>query len=413
MIVNQAFRYELDPNDRQRTLLAKHAGAARWAWNWALARRIEMFEKNEGKAKFTNAQKQHKELNRLKKTELPWMYETSKCAPQEKLRDLDKAFKAFWMGRKKGRKVGFPKFKRKGDGGGFRLYGAIRVEDDLRHVTLPRIGSIRVKESMEKFRGRILSATVRHEAERWFVSLCVERDRPDPKPVLGPVVGIDLGLDCFAVLSDGTRIESPKALERNLDRLRRRSKAHSRKAKGSNNRRKSAMWLAKLHREIRNIRTDAIHKMTTALAKTKSMIVVEDLAVRNMVRNRHLARSISDAGWAEVKRQLGYKCGWYGSELVTAPGNFPSTRRCSRCGIVGPRLDLSVRVFRCGSCSLGLDRDENAARNLEWYGQFGRNLPSWQKVCGDSAGGGTGSGTTRSTSHGSRKQKVNAVSSGG
>jgi len=403
MMIRQAFRYELDPNDRQRTILAKHAGAARFAWNWALARRIEKFQKNEGKAKFTNAVEQHRELNLMKKTEFPWMYEVSKCAPQEALRNLDKAFRAFWKGRKK-KKVGFPKFKKKGRDDAFRLTGRICVEEDGRHIRLPRIGSVRVKESTEKFRGRILSATVRREADRWFVSLCVERERAEPVPVCGPTVGIDLGLNCFAVLSDGSKIESPKALEKNLERLRRRSKTHSRKRKGSNNRRKSAIRLARLHQKIRNLRIDAIHKATTRLAKTKSVIVVEDLSVRNMMRNRYLARSISDAGWVEFRRQLAYKCKWYGSELVVAPRNFPSTRRCSRCGVVGPRLDLSCRLFRCKACGFALDRDENAARNLEWYGQFGRNLtpvespPAVERAL-----------QARSTSRGSLKQEANIV----
>ncbi len=381
MIVHQAFRYELDPNNRQRTLFAKHAGAARFAWNWAIARRIERFQNNEGKARFTNAIEQHRQLNALKKSEFPWMYEVSKCAPQEALRDLDRAFKNFWRERKKGCNVSFPKFKKKGVDDSFRLNGSIRVT--ARAARLPRLGKIRTKEEIA-VQGRILSATVKREADRWYVSLHVERTQPEPQPIKGPIVGVDFGLDCFAVLSDGSVIRSPKALATNLKLLKRRSKQHSHKQNGSNNKRKSASWLARLHRKIRNIRADAIHKFTTMLAKTKSVIVVEDLAVRNLIRNRYLARSIADAGWGEARRQLAYKTAWYGSTLVVAPKYFASTRMCSRCRSTGVRLGLGQRIFTCASCGLVVDRDLNAARNLEnWYREFPGNL----YACGEPSSG--------------------------
>lgn len=393
----QAFRYELKPKNVQRTLLARHAGAARFAYNWGLARRIEAFNKNEGKAKFTNATEQHRELVALKKGELSWLYAVRKAAPQEALRDLDRAFRNFWKLRKSGHKVGFPRFRKKGKDDRFRLTGCIRIEDEW-HVLLPRIGKIRVKESTSKFRGRILSATVSGEADRWFVSFCVEAEREDPYLVAGPVVGIDLGLSKFAVLSDGAECEAPKPLQRSLERLRRLSRAHSRKRKGSNNRRKSARKLARLYVRIRNVRADWIHKATTRLAKTKSVIVVEDLSVRTMIRHRWLSRSIADAGWGEFRRQLEYKARWYGSELVVAPRDFPSTRRCSRCAFVNPCFDLSRRVFVCQGCGFTLGRDLNAARNLQWYGQFGRNLtPVQTPLAAESA--------TESTSYVSLKQE--------
>lgn len=185
MKVNQAFRYELQPNVCQHILLAKHAGTARFAYNWGLAERIKLFEMAEGKDRFTTATAQHKILNSKKTTEFPWMYEVSKCSPQEALRDLDKAFNNFWTGRKQGRKVGFPKFKKKGDRDSFRLTGSIRVSS--RSVQLPRLGKVRTKEATIKFVGRILSATVVREADRWFVSLSVEVERPDPLPVKGEV----------------------------------------------------------------------------------------------------------------------------------------------------------------------------------------------------------------------------------
>ncbi|MDA8344260.1 MAG: IS607 family element RNA-guided endonuclease TnpB [Thermaerobacter sp.] len=359
MLVHQAYRYELDPTASQRVLLAKHAGTARFAFNWGLALCKARLEHGEP---VPHSAELHRIWNGFKRESAPWWAEVSKCSPQEALRDLDRSFGNFWRGRKAGRRVGFPRFKKKGEHDGFRLTGSIRVEP--RHVVLPRLGAIHSKETTAKFQGLFLSASVVREADRWYVSLTVERERPDQELVIGPVVGVDLGISSFAVLSDGTVLESPKALERSLWRLQRASKAHSRKRKGSRNRRKSAMRLARLHRRVRNQRQDFLHQTTTALAKAKSVIVVEDLNVRGMVRNRHLSRHIADAGWSEFRRLLAYKTVWYGSQLVVAPRFFASSKTCSACGAVKADLTLSERVYRCDACGLEIDRDLNAARNL-------------------------------------------------
>jgi putative transposase len=360
--ITRAYRYELKPNAQQRILLAKHAGAARFAYNWGLQQRIELYQRT---GKSTNYVEQNRELNRLKKTAYPWMYEVSKCAPQEALRDLDRAFRNFFRGRKEGRKVGFPRFRKKGRDDRFRLTGSIRIQG--RAVQLPRLGCLRLKEEPQ-VQGRILSATVRREADRWYVSLTVEMELPDPAPVEGPAVGIDLGLTHFATLvhEDGTitKLHAPKPLGKYLRKLRRQQRKHSRKKKGSRNRQKSAFRLAKLHRRIWNIRCDFLHKLSTYLARTKRVIVVEDLHVRGMVQNPRLARSISDMGWGEFLRQLAYKCLWYGSRLVRAPQYYPSSKRCSCCGYVLEQLPLHVREWTCPVCSVHQDRDANAARNL-------------------------------------------------
>ena len=415
MRVHQAFRYELDPNNRQRTLLRKSAGTARFAYNWALADRIERFEKSEGRARFTSYVEQHRMLNRRKKTEFPWMYEVSKCCPQEALRDCERAFKNFWEGRKKGRKVGFPKFKKKGRDDAFRLTGAIRVVD-ARHVRLPRIGRVRTKERTTKLLGRIragkariLSATVRREADRWYVSLTVERERPDPigRPEGAPV-GIDFGIEAFITTSLGERFVSPKPLRRYLDLLRRRSRRHARKRKGSGNRRKSALRLAKLHRRIRNIRTDYLHKVTTRLAKTKAVVAVEDLTVRGMMRQGPLARAIADAGWRTARRMLEYKTGWYGSELRVIPRFAPTSRMCHRCGALR-ELGLGDRMYVCSSCGHTEHRDVNAAKNILMLGLMqGTGSSPGSDACGDPSGGGTVP-LDRSTSRGSVKQEASAV----
>jgi putative transposase len=208
--------------------------------------------------------------------------------------------------------------------------------------------------------------------------------------VTGPVVGIDRGISTFAVCSDGTTIQSPRALARSLHRLRHRSRAVTRKQPGSANRRKAVLALARVHRRIRNQRVDALHKATTSLAKAKSVIVVENLHVAGMVRTRHLARAIADQGWAEFHRQLTYKTAWHGSKLLVAPRFFPSSKTCSRCGLVKVDLRLEVRVFRCEGCGLAIDRDLNAARNLARLVENGLVAASSAEIrnaCGEGSAG--------------------------
>jgi putative transposase len=387
MLVRQAFRYELSPTAAQRAVLANHAGAARWAWNWGLGVRRKAYRR---RGETLTAVDLHRLLNQLKRTpECAWLYEVSKCAPQEALRDLDRAYANYWRGRKSGQRVGFPRFKKRGRcPERFRLTGAIRIQDGA--LALPRIGRVVTKEPTGKFRGRILSATCRREADRWYCSLTVEVVRPDPAPVDGPVVGVDRGIHTFAVCSDGTSMRSPRALERSLRKLRRRARAVSRKQRGSRNRAEAALALARCHRRIRNQRTDALHKATTALARAKSVIVVEDLHVAGLMRNRHLARAIADQGWAEFHRQLAYKSRWYGSTLLVAPRLFPSSRLCSGCGLVKAALPLDVRVFRCQLCGLVIDRDLNAARNLARL--VAASSAETQNACGEGGAGQAGNG---------------------
>ncbi len=298
-----------------------------------------------------------------------------------------------------------------------RLTGTIKVFS--RQVQLPRIGLVKTKERTDKLvglieakRARILSATVSREADRWYVSLTCEVERPDPKPKEvrseEDVVGVDLGLSSFATLSDGTPIDAPKPLAKKLRLLKRRSKQLSRKEKGSNNSKKAALALARLHRKVKNLRRDFLHKQTTWLARTKPAIVVEDLNVRGLSRS-WLSRSVADVGWGTFLRMLEYKAKWYGATLIVAPRSFPSTRLCSRCGHLHGKMALSQRVFRCEACGLEIDRDLNAAINLKKYGlaQLTGSTGSspGSHACGDPSGGGTAL-LGWSTSHGSVKQEV-------
>jgi len=370
MIVLRAYKTELDLNNVQKTACAKHAGAARWAYNWGLSRKIAAYKAGE---KTPSAIDLHRELNVLKKTELGWMYEVSKCAPQEALRNLDRAFTHFFRRVKEkqaGRKVkaGFPKFKSKKNGlGSFRLTGAIHIFEEA--IQLPRLGRLRLKEHGYLPVGgvHILNATLSERGRRWFVAVQARVEIPDPEATGKPIVGVDLGIARLGTVSDGTQIRNPHALKNTLRKIKRLQRTVSRRQKGSANRRKAVDRLAKTHLRAANLRKDTLHQATSLLAKTKSAVVLEDLNVSGMLRNHHLAQAIADVGLYEFRRQLTYKAKWYGCQVFLADRYYPSTKRCSHCGNVKADLGLSQRIYACEVCNLNIDRDLNAALNLlQW-----------------------------------------------
>jgi putative transposase len=287
-------------------------------------------------------------------------------------------------GKRAGPRVGFPTFKAKHRARPACRFttGVIRLEPDRQHVVLPRIGRIKTHESTRKLArrleastARILAATITCVADCWYVSFTVEVQRgiPERDPP-GGVVGVDVGIRHLAVLSTGLAIPNPRALDqaqRSLRRLNRQlARRHGPRARDGTGQVPSAGWrqtrkrLARAHARVANIRRDALHKLTKDLATSHATIVVEHLNVAGMIRNRRLARVVSDAGFAEFRRQLGYKAAWYGSALVTADRWYPSSKTCSVCGTVKTKLPLSARVFDCEACGLRLDRDRNAANNL-------------------------------------------------
>ena len=367
MLVQRAYKTELDLNNRQMTACRQHAGAARWAYNWGLRIKQERYTASK---RSPTAIDLHRELNGLKKAEIPWMYEVSKCTPQEALWNLDAAFQQFFRRcalKKQGKwqgKLGYPRFKTKKRGlGSFRLTGSIVVSDTA--IVLPRLGRLRLKEReyLPTSGVKILSATVSEQAGHWYVSLQVEEELAVPENT-GPVVGIDLGIKTLATLSDGTVIPNPRHLKRRIKKLKRLQRVVSRRQKGSHNRKKAVRKLATLHRQITNQRRNTLHQVTTRLAKTKSILVIENLNVSGMLKNHHLAQAIGDVGWYEFKRQLLYKANWYGARVILADRWEPSSKTCSECGWLDADLTLSDRIFHCEQCGLVRDRDLNAAINL-------------------------------------------------
>jgi putative transposase len=392
--VNQAYRFALGPSPAQEHMLRSHAGAARFAWNWGLAKCVQRYE---AEGKWYTGTDLHKIWNAEKKADsgLAWWSENSKCAYQEAFRDLERALKDFVKskkGQRKGRRLGFPRFKKRGKArDSFRFStGAIRC--GRTSVTLPRIGEIRIHENgrklarrLESGTARILSATVSRTAQRWFVSFTVEVERevPERHPRPRSVVGIDLGVktllagvdDCGRMIA----VDGPRPLRTGLRRLRRASHAHSRKQKGSANRRKSAARVARVHARVADVRADALHKATTDFARRYETIVIEDLNVDGMRRNRRLARAVSDQGFGTARRMLEYKAAWNGGKLVVAARWFPSSKTCSSCGAVKAKLPLKERVYRCEQCNYTEDRDVNAARNLLSLAASGADR---QNACG-------------------------------
>jgi putative transposase len=307
-----------------------------------------------------------------------------------------RAFSDSRDGRRAGRPVGFPQFKRRGRSRNSFAYstGSFGVSGRTR-VRLPRIGHVRTHEPtsqlqrlLEAGHARILSATVTADGGRWYCAFCCEVDRPEVTPARsGLVVGVDVGITHLAVLSSGEQVPNPRALEkarrqlrrcqRTLDRQRRANNPdcydpHGRALHGRRPTRRSGRQqrterrLARMHARVANVRCDAIHKLTRRLTRKHSTVVIERLNVRGLCRagNRGLRRAVHDAGLAEIRRQLAYKTEWYGVRLIAADTFFPSSKLCSGCGTAKATLPLSERTCRCAHCGLEIDRDLNAARNL-------------------------------------------------
>lgn len=374
----EAVKVALDPSPVQESLLLSHAGGARFAYNAMLARVKAAFDAGESiDQSFYALRKQwnmDKDALAVGDDGEPWWAESSKEAYSYGLESLAKGLSNWSKSRKgdrKGRRVGFPKFKSKSKttprfaytAGGFGL-----IDGDPKAIRLPKIGRVHCMENVAERVGdaKVLRMTISQRAGRWYAALTVERDdtsvtRKAPK---GGAVGVDLGVKHLATLSDGTVVENPRYLRKAEKKLKRAQQALGRKIKGSNRRAKARAKVAHLHARVANQRSDAMHKLTTRLAETFSDISIEDLNVSGMVKNRHLAKSVSDAAFGEFRRQLEYKTARTGARLHVVDRWFASSQTCSKCGSVKAKLSLSERTYTCEGCGLVLDRDLNAAINI-------------------------------------------------
>ena len=366
-----ACKTRLEPNREQRAALMNHAGAARFAYNWGLSVRQAAYDADKTSL---NAISLHKLLNELKPTVYPWLYEVSKCAPQEALRDLDKAYKSWWRRLsegKRGKRAGAPHYKsRLRDGiGGFRLTGVVKVLEGG-YIQLPRLGKMKLSEKDYLPLGSYSQAMITEQAGHWYVSVKAlpqhKLGKPkgrDPKSK----AGLDLGLSSFLTFDNGHSDEAPKPLLSSLKKLRVLQRQQSRRKLGGANRRKTNQKIARLHARVTNQRQDFLHKLTTELTRTYAALSVESLNVAGMMQNKCLSRAVADVGMGEFLRQLQYKSAWYGCRLITADQWYPSTQICSNCHHRKEgreKLTLKDRTYHCHNCGLTLDRDINAARNL-------------------------------------------------
>jgi putative transposase len=365
MKITRAYKVELDPNNKQVTFFKGSCGMARFVYNWALNYWIKEHERGEKRTRRFDLQRRFIEE---KNNEFVWMKNYSSTIYLYALQNCDLAYQNFFRQIKKGENPGFPKFKSKGfSHNSFTISGAsIKITETS--IRLPKIGWMRLKEHgyIPVKPVKICYATISEKNGHWYVSVTVEEtiaDQPEPKPV----IGVDLGIKSLAVTSDGVYYENPKELKKAEKKLKRLDRWLSRKEKGSNNYKKAKQQRANAYEKVANIRKHVLNQITTELAKTKSVIVIEDLNVTGMMKNHRLARAISDVSFFEFRRQLEYKCQWYGSELFVIDQWYPSSKTCSGCGAIRNDLKSSDRVYKCNHCGLEMDRDLNAALNIRNY----------------------------------------------
>ncbi|HUZ25253.1 MAG TPA: IS607 family element RNA-guided endonuclease TnpB [Streptosporangiaceae bacterium] len=395
-----AYRFALDPAPAQERALRSHAGAARVAFNWGLGRVKANLGQREAEKSYGitgddltpsiswSLYSLRKEWNAAKDEVAPWWGECSKEAFSTGLDGLARALKNWGnsrKGKRKGSAAGFPRFrsKRKARPSVRWTTGSFRCE--ARHAVLPRIGRVKLHESGARLAGlvtagtaRVLSVTVRYERGRWFAAFTAETgiSRPAPRRP-DAVAGIDLGIKTLAVLSTGEEIPSPRHMSGALRKLRRLSRAISRRQgpdrrtrrEPSNRWRRASAALGKAQGRVADQRKDGLHKLTTRLTSEFGTVVIEDLHVAGMVRNHRLARHVADASFGEFRRQAEYKAAWHGGRVIIADRWFASSKTCSGCGAVKAKLPLSERTYACTSCGLVADRDVNAARNLAALGR--------------------------------------------
>lgn len=355
MEIFKSFKFRIYPSKEQKVEMAKQFGCCRFVYNHFLRKRIDHYaETGQGMSKF----KMIMGLPELKQ-EYDWLKEANSQSLQASLADLDKAYVNFFK-----RNTGFPKFKKKNDAGSFQVPQHFVLDGNK--LRIPKIGKLKIKRHRE-MEGSTASVTIsKSPSGKYHASfLCrAESDIPDYN---GNVVGLDLGLKDFAVLSDGEHdeyVKHPKIREELETKLAKEQRNLSRKQKGSQNRRKQRVKVAKVYEKITNKTKDFLHKLSRRLVSENQVIHIEDLNIKGMVKNHNLAKSISSSDWGEFVRQLEYKGSWYGCLIEKIDRFFPSSKRCNNCGWIKTNLKLSDREWTCKECNVTHDRDVNAARNI-------------------------------------------------
>ncbi len=356
--VKRAYRYRIYPTIQQQEQLVRQFGASRFVYNHFLRQRIDTYAETGKNLTYCDTALQ---LTGLKKqVEYNWLKDTDSQALQQSLRDLDTAYSNFFN-----KCARFPKFKKKHGKQACRFPQRFRIKNG--RLLIPKIGLTKIilhRPPGGKMKNLTISKT---RSGRYFASIQVEQEMPEPS-YNGNQVGLDFGLKDFVITNDGQRFANPKHLAKSECKIKRLQRKLSRTQAGSNGREKARIKIAKQHERVANQRRDFLHKLSRQLIEENQLIVIEDLNVKGMIQNRHLAKAISDVGWPEFVRQLSYKGQWYGCHIEKIDRFFPSSKRCFHCGFVNQDLKLSDRQWICPECGCILDRDINAAQNiLNWY----------------------------------------------
>ena len=362
--MKRAYKYKLKPTVKQQNMLLHHFGCGRFIYNWGLNKKIKAYQKDKTNLSYVDLAKQ---LTLLKKTEEhKWLNEVTNETLQQSLRCMDTAFKNFFK-----QHNGFPKFKSKHKSKDCcKFINSVRFNFTDRKVKIPKVGWVRLCKNnafdLSKIKLGTLTVTRDKCGEYWCTILTEDGASIPPKAKVEKetAIGIDLGIKDFAILSDGTKYSNPKYYETSQRHLKRLQQRLSRKVKGSANRTKAKLRLARCSRYISNCRTDYLHKLSTSLVSAYDTICIEDLNVSGMLQNHHLAKSISSVSWNEFRRMITYKCEWHGKNLLIIGRFEPSSKTCNNCGYVYKDLKLSERKWVCPQCGSTLDRDVNAAKNI-------------------------------------------------
>jgi len=355
------YKFRLYPNSEQIKFLNQEIGNARFVYNYFLARAINLY-KNEN-VKF-NYNKLSKELTEIKK-KFDFLNLSNSQTLQQSLKNLQKAFKNFFE-----KRSGFPKFKKKKESNSIIIpitnknVKILELNRKFSLIKIPKLKSLLKFRKHRDILGRIISVRItKTSSGKFYLNILTER-QISHLPKTGKKVGIDLGLNHFCILSDGIKIINPRQYRKKLKRLKRLQRSLSRKKKGSSNYKKAKAKLSKFHEKIVNLRNDFLHKLSKSIVKKYDFIAVEDLSIKNMIKNKYLSLSIADASWSKFLNFLEYKSNWYGKKFIKIHKFFPSSKTCSNCGSVKSELKLSERIFRCPECKFEIDRDLNAAINI-------------------------------------------------